>query len=88
MPIDTILNQPTHQLSIDDLLAAIEAEENEPDNGLRPGTAVKHLDLDVYGIYEGPSKRPGIALVHITSGWTCEPPAHPVSIPYHKLETL
>ena len=73
------------QLTLAELLAEIEAEEAE-DNSLEPGAAVGHVDFaDFRAVYVGPGRRPGQALVRVVSGWTCEPPACPVSVPRSKL---
>lgn len=83
--LDTILDAQPCQLSIDELMADIEAEESG--DGLEPGTSVGHADFaDFRGVYVGPGRRPGIALVRVTAGWLGgELPAWPVSIPYNKL---
>jgi len=119
--LSTILDQPAWQLTVEELLAILDAEERgdappeavaavtigadhdlvesaispekglkpHSDNGLEPGASVGHMDLaDFRGVYVGPGRRPGQALVRVTAGWTCEPPAWPVPIPYSKLEVL
>jgi len=82
---DTILNAGQQQLTLDELLDKIEAEET--DDGLEPGSSVGHVDYaDFRAIYLKPGPRSGQALVKVMAGWHGEyVPIWPVSIPTSKL---
>jgi len=119
--LSTILDQPARQLTIEELLAILDAEERgdappeaaaavtigadhglvesaispekglkpHSDNGLEPGASVGHRDFaDFRGVYMGPGKRQGQALIKVVTGWSGELPPWPVPIPYSKLEVL
>jgi len=131
--LSTILDQPARQLTIEELLAILDAENRDdapPEsvatvslgddhgqigvieeaetglgshrgdgiraddrdgsppggNGLEPGASVGHADFaDFRAVYIGPGRRPGVALVKVTAGWSGELPTWPVSVPYSKL---
>lgn len=83
---DTILDAGQHQMSLDELLTVIEAEESGPGGGFEPGASVGHSDYPEFrAVYVGPGRRPGQALVRIVAGWSDTPPAWPVTVPYSKL---
>jgi hypothetical protein len=83
--LDIILEHKPRQLTIDDLLAEIEAEEGDGD-GLQPGDPVGHVERgDFRAIYVGPGRRPDLVLVRVTAGWRGPIPAWPVSIPRAKV---